>query len=184
MELQETRGPEGLQFVGIAIDDLDAVREFAQHLQINYPILIGEEDATSLSRRLGNSFSGLPYTVIFNREGGLVYGQPGELSKQQLEQILQQGRHGANGGINRFDILFDRNDVYTVNRAGRNTQVTTGAFTFNNRMHLFGGTENGIYRTSLDTQRATDADLLINHYYGFFSMFTVFFVERFGINTQ
>ena len=43
-----------VQFIGIAIDDEDPVREFADSYSMNYPVLLGDIEAVSLSRRLGN----------------------------------------------------------------------------------------------------------------------------------
>jgi hypothetical protein len=37
-----------------------------------------------------------------------------------------------------------------IDRAGRNAQVTAGAFIDDHRMHQFGSTQNGVHRTSLD----------------------------------
>ena len=88
IELQKSRGSSGLQFVGIAIDSPDPVKEFAKSIGVNYPILIGETDAISLSESLGNRFSSLPFTVIFDRAGKPVYAKAGELDRRTLEEQL------------------------------------------------------------------------------------------------
>ena len=85
IELQEHQGSSGLQFVGIAIDSPEPVKDFAKSIGVNYPILIGETDAISLSESLGNRFSGLPFTVVFDRAGKRVYTHAGELDRQTLE---------------------------------------------------------------------------------------------------
>lgn len=84
MELQKELGGEGLQFVGIAIDSPQAVREFSTTQNINYPILIGDESAIRMSKQLGNRFQGLPFSVIFDRTGAVVYVQAGELKKDTI----------------------------------------------------------------------------------------------------
>ncbi len=45
VELQKEYGPEGLQIVGVAMDDASAqdIAKFAQNLGVNYPILIGKK---------------------------------------------------------------------------------------------------------------------------------------------
>jgi len=86
IELQKSHGSRGLQFVGIAIDSLEPVKEFAKSIGVNYPILIGEIDAISLSESLGNRFSSLPFTVVFDRSGKRVFVQVGEVSRQTLEE--------------------------------------------------------------------------------------------------
>jgi thiol-disulfide isomerase/thioredoxin len=86
IEFQERHGAEGLQFVGIAIDSEKEVADFADGIGINYPILLGETDAIALSQSLGNRFSGLPFSAIFDRRGKLVHTQAGELKRADLEQ--------------------------------------------------------------------------------------------------
>ena len=86
VDLQEQHGTMGLQFVGIAIDDADQVREFLQTTKVNYPVLLGDTDAIELSRLLGNRFSGLPYTAVFDRTGKLVYVQAGEMTPKTLNE--------------------------------------------------------------------------------------------------
>ena len=86
--LQEQYGERGLQFVGIAIDERAAVADFVQELGVNYPSLVGQADAIELGRRLGNSLGALPYTVIVDRQGMLVFAKRGELSREQAEAVI------------------------------------------------------------------------------------------------
>lgn len=88
MELQRKLGSQGVQFVGIAIDDPEAVRSFAKQQAINYPILLGAEDAIALSQQLGNRIQGLPFSVIFDRTGRLAHTHIGELKRGPLEDKL------------------------------------------------------------------------------------------------
>ena len=85
VDYQERYGEAGLQFVGIAVDEPVAVRDFADTHGVNYPMLIGETDAVELSKRLGNRFSGLPFTVVFDREGRVRFRQPGEMTRSMIE---------------------------------------------------------------------------------------------------
>ena len=41
IRLQRADGAKGLQFVGIAVDQVDNVRQFAKEIELNYPALIG-----------------------------------------------------------------------------------------------------------------------------------------------
>jgi thiol-disulfide isomerase/thioredoxin len=81
--------PQQVQFVGIAIDDRQPVQEFADSFGINYPTLLGDMGAIEISRRLGNRFSGLPFTAIFDQNGKLVYHQTGEVKKDELTQQIK-----------------------------------------------------------------------------------------------
>lgn len=89
MELQRTLGPKGLQIVGIAIDDPEAVRAFVARRGLDYPVLVGGEDAIELSRTLGNRIQVLPFSVLVDRDGRLLQVQIGELKRATLEEWLR-----------------------------------------------------------------------------------------------
>ncbi|MCB1786756.1 MAG: TlpA family protein disulfide reductase [Chromatiaceae bacterium] len=87
--LQETFA-DNVQFVGIAIDDAEPVREFADSFGVNYPVLLGDIDAVTLSRRLGNRYEGLPFTVVTAPGGKVVMRHAGGLERDQLEPLLRR----------------------------------------------------------------------------------------------
>jgi len=87
--MQERLGNQGLQFVGIAVDNVVKVREFAVKYCMNYPVLIGEMDAIELTRVVGNERGGLPFTVIVDRKGKLIGTELGGLNEQELTAIIQ-----------------------------------------------------------------------------------------------
>ncbi len=89
VRMQERFGDQGLQFVGIAVDNVANVREFAVKYRMNYPILIGEMDAIELSRVAGNERGGLPFTVIVDRKGRLIGTELGGLNEQELTAIIR-----------------------------------------------------------------------------------------------
>jgi peroxiredoxin len=92
VELQNTYSDQGFQVIGIAIDDEDAVRAFADDMGINYPIMVSELEAIELSRRYGNRIGGLPYSVIINRKGEISHTITGDVDKIKAEKILKE--HG------------------------------------------------------------------------------------------
>ena len=89
VELQEKYGASGLQFIGIAIDDADKVQDFMDTYGINYPMLIGEDDAIAVAKQYGNQFGALPYTVIIDRSGQIRHVQRGELKEAVAEKTLR-----------------------------------------------------------------------------------------------
>ncbi len=89
VRMQEKFGNQGLQFVGIAIDNAAKVREFAEKYQMNYPVLIGEADAIELARVTGNERGGLPFTVIVDRKGRLIGTELGGLTEEKLTAIIR-----------------------------------------------------------------------------------------------
>ena len=87
---QAKDGAKGLQFVGIAVDQVDKVREFAQEIRLNYPALIGGLGAIELSKALGNELAALPFTIIVDRSGSVVHTQLGPLKSAQLDTLLDR----------------------------------------------------------------------------------------------
>lgn len=90
VRMQERLGGQGLQFVGIAIDEADKVRAFARKQMINYPIMIGQMDAIELSKTAGNKAGGLPYTLVLDRSGAVVSQHYGGLDEQILLPIINK----------------------------------------------------------------------------------------------
>lgn len=86
--LQEQYKAQGLQFIGIAVEDKEPVAEYIATTKINYPILLGGDNGITLAQQLGNSVGAVPYTLIVNRQGQIVYQHPGELSKEQLVAVI------------------------------------------------------------------------------------------------
>jgi thiol-disulfide isomerase/thioredoxin len=77
-----------IEIVGIGIDSVDKIKQFASIYKINYPLLVADASAISLLRGLGNKGGGLPYTVALDRSGALVNRHLGALKPDELRQIL------------------------------------------------------------------------------------------------
>ena len=81
---------QGVEFVGIAIDNSANVARFLRQMPVDYPILVGEGAAHSLARQLGNPSGALPYTIVLDRDGNIVLSHLGRLSRAKLEATLNQ----------------------------------------------------------------------------------------------
>jgi peroxiredoxin len=90
VELQEQYEQAGVQFVGVAIDKKDAVLEFMDTYGVNYPMLIGEDDAIKISKKFGNRYGALPYTVVINRQGQIHFVRRGEMTQEMAETNIKQ----------------------------------------------------------------------------------------------
>ena len=90
VELQQKYLDDNVKFVGIAIDDPDPVREFADTYGVDYPILLGDIKAVEMSRKLGNRFEGLPFTVVAEPGGKVMLRHTGGISRKQLEPMLRK----------------------------------------------------------------------------------------------
>ncbi|GAA5784815.1 hypothetical protein GCM10007860_17400 [Chitiniphilus shinanonensis] len=78
-----------IQFVGIAIDDAEAVRAFIKQYRVNYPSLIGEGNAMKAMQAEGNTVGGLPFTALYDAQGNKVAVHLGRLPGAKLESMLQ-----------------------------------------------------------------------------------------------
>ncbi len=100
IEAQKKYGDQGLQFVGIAIDQLDRVQMFSKEFGINYPVLVGSINTWSLLEAAGNRMAALPYTVVIDRSGNLVENYLGRVDMKKLEKLviplLQQNPSAGN----------------------------------------------------------------------------------------
>jgi thiol-disulfide isomerase/thioredoxin len=80
----------GVEFVGIAIDDPADVARFLQQTPVAYPILIGAGAAHGLARQLGNPSGALPYTIVLDRDGVIALTHLGRLPRGTLEDTLRK----------------------------------------------------------------------------------------------
>lgn len=87
---QKRYGPRGLQIVGPAVDDPQAVRAMLPQLGINYPVLTGTpDDLIALMDKLGNAPGGLPFSVLVSPQGFIVQRQLGAFDAQTLDASIR-----------------------------------------------------------------------------------------------
>ena len=94
--LQKQHGTEGLQFLGVALDEPEAVRQYVVEMSMNYPTLLGSDDALELMERYGNRSGSLPYSVVFDRGGRIVARKLGAFKRTDLESLLSPLLTGDN----------------------------------------------------------------------------------------
>lgn len=87
--LQKKYASQGVQFVGIAIDNAKNVADFAERVPVGYPLLVAETEGGELMRQLGNVSMGLPYTLVLAPDGSAALVQLGRLSERTLDTFLQ-----------------------------------------------------------------------------------------------
>ena len=88
-KLQQRFGSRQVQVVGISMETPEKVAQFARSAGINYPLLTGGNDALRLSKELGNARLGLPYTVIINPLGQVVFRKVGLLIEAEMLEMLK-----------------------------------------------------------------------------------------------
>jgi thiol-disulfide isomerase/thioredoxin len=75
----------GIEVVGIAVDNAANVREYLQSTKVDYPVQIADSAAVDLMRGLGNRSGGLPFTVAFDAAGRIRERKLGPYSAAELQ---------------------------------------------------------------------------------------------------
>ena len=88
--LNEKYAPDGVQFVGISADPAHLVETFARQESISYPLLTAGDRSLELSKELGNTLQGLPYTLVLGRKREPLLSHTGRLTETELEALLKQ----------------------------------------------------------------------------------------------
>jgi peroxiredoxin len=88
VDLQKQYGPAGLQFLGVAMDDASVkeIAEFAQSMNVNYPIVIGKES-------VGDAYGGIPFmpeTFYIDRSGNIVDKAFGLKGRGEIEDNIKK----------------------------------------------------------------------------------------------
>lgn len=88
VELQNQYGAQGLQVIGVAMDDSskDDIAKFAKDMGMNYPVLLGKE-------AVGDEYGGvpaLPETFFIGRDGKIVGKIMGLESRSEIEDSVKQ----------------------------------------------------------------------------------------------
>jgi thiol-disulfide isomerase/thioredoxin len=88
VDLQNQYGSQGLQIVGVAMDDgsKEDIAKFAKDMGVNYPILIGKDS-------VGDQYGGvpaLPQSFLITRDGKIVDKIVGLRGKSEIEDAIRK----------------------------------------------------------------------------------------------
>lgn len=86
--LQGKYAAKDVQFVGIALDTPERVKDFAAQTPVDYPLLIGSQALTPIFAAFGNTTGGLPFTVILDRDGRVARARLGLWQEAALDAAL------------------------------------------------------------------------------------------------
>lgn len=90
INFQAHHGEQGLQIIGVGLDEERKLRNFVRTTGINYPILQADPELQySLLKQWGNSFGILPFTVVIAQDGHLVFMQQGILTQETFNTIVK-----------------------------------------------------------------------------------------------
>ena len=89
IKLQDAYRDKGFVIVGVAIDTAQNVQDFIDPLGVNYPMLHGQTEAIDIAKAYGDHLGVLPYSVIIDRSGKIVYRHRNELSYEAAEAVIK-----------------------------------------------------------------------------------------------
>jgi len=105
VELQKQYGEQGLQVVGVAMDDSgkDEISRFAKEMGMNYPVLLGKE-------AVGDAYGGvpaLPESFFVGRDGKIVDRIIGLRDRQDIEDSVKKAlkTESASTGTNTTSLI-------------------------------------------------------------------------------
>lgn len=88
--LQEQYAAQGVQVIGIALEDKEPVEKYLDTVKINYPTLIAGDQGMALAAQMGNRAEAVPYTVVVDRQGMIRERYLGKFSKPELAKSIDQ----------------------------------------------------------------------------------------------
>lgn len=88
VELQKEYGPDGLQVLGVAMDDAsqEDIAKFAKNMGVNYPIVVGKEG-------IGSAYGGVPFlpeTFYIGRDGKVIASAFGLKGRGEIEANVKK----------------------------------------------------------------------------------------------
>ena len=90
IQLQRDYAERGVKVLGIAFDGEDQVRRFAAEYKIDYPIFLAMGRAAMYNAALGNPSGSLPFTVLLDRDLGIIFRHNGEMTLAELSALLEK----------------------------------------------------------------------------------------------
>lgn len=79
---------EAIHFVGLAVDTAKNVVSFQEKVQVSYPLLVAGHGGIKLMRDLGNKQGGLPFTILFDKNGRINETILGQVKPDELDRSL------------------------------------------------------------------------------------------------
>jgi len=91
-DLQKQYGPQGLQIVGVAMDDADPadVAKFTKELNVDYPILMGKPAVRNAVADAYGGIEFLPETFYIGRDGKVLQKVFGLRDRGEIEDYIKQ----------------------------------------------------------------------------------------------
>ena len=87
-QTQAQAGGQGLRVLGIAADKAANVTRWLQRQPLSFPVLIAETGGVALTRPVGSSNGGLPFSLLFDGAGQLKQRRIGAFTEEILQRWM------------------------------------------------------------------------------------------------
>ena len=87
-DFQERYSEQGLQVLGIALDDVEPVQRFADSIDINYPLLMSDDTTPDLMYKY-NEVGAIPFSLITDKDGKVVETKLGVFTADELTAMIE-----------------------------------------------------------------------------------------------
>lgn len=81
---EQANRAKGWRVVGLAVDNLEPVKAFLARRPVGFSVGMAGLEGVDLSRRMGNSGGGLPFSLVFDRRGALIQRKLGAIQPADL----------------------------------------------------------------------------------------------------
>jgi len=86
--LQTEYADADVQIIGVAVDLREDVLGYLEQAPVNYPVMIGDQDAIDAAEGFGVEFMAMPFTAFTDHNGNVLHVQIGEVHRPQAELIF------------------------------------------------------------------------------------------------
>ena len=84
------RVAKSFQMLGIAADKPVPVMQFLKNHPLDFPTVLAGFDGITLSKQLGNTSGGLPYSVWIDANGTVLFTKEGQLTANELQNLASR----------------------------------------------------------------------------------------------
>lgn len=79
---------KNLLVLGFTYDFDEPTLQYKNSMAISYPLFLSISDKIKLNAVLGNSYGGIPYSVLLNKSYQVIFAHSGEITEQQILQLI------------------------------------------------------------------------------------------------
>jgi peroxiredoxin len=86
---QDQYKTQGLQIIGVGMDEEKKLRNVQRTLDINYPVLVADpKKNAALMESWGNKSGIVPYSVVIDRNGRVIYSHHGQIDPDTFNENI------------------------------------------------------------------------------------------------